>query len=136
MTPCWRHLSHRDLRYLSFLVAESFGIRQGMLFWKNGSPAVREARRVFCLYLRVVEQVPYSAAARFLRVHHESARMLLRNLAAREPFPYTELFDRLKTTFHKHLETPNAHERKTESQMDFRSNERPATPAKAVEGLP
>ena len=45
--------------------------------------------------------------------------MLLRHLARRDPFPYTEILKRVTKEFRAHLET-KSDERKAESAMDVR----------------
>jgi hypothetical protein len=114
-----KHLSHRDLRKLCHLVADEFEIPYGRMFEKSGTRRVMDARRVFCLYVRLVEQAPYDDASRFLRLSRDGARMLALSLAQRVPFPYVDVFERLKTKFREYL-TGRQDERKAASEMDGR----------------
>ena len=112
-------LTQDDLQHLAGLVARSFGLQDRHLFWKAGRREVLEARRFFCLYLYAVEGMPYSKISKFLRLNRDGARMLLRHLARRDPFPYTEILKRVTKEFRAHLET-KSDERKAESAMDVR----------------
>jgi len=124
-----------DLKYLARLVTKAFGIPLTHIFWKRGAGEVKEARRLFCLYLYAVEGMPYKPISKFLRLNHDGARMLLRHLARREPFPYTAIMQHVTTDFRAYLEKRND-ERKAESAMDVRSDHGHAEVAEAHDRAP
>jgi hypothetical protein len=126
-------LTKADLQLLAELVAQAFGLPHKCLFWKAGCREVMEARRLFCLYLYAVEGMPYHKISKFLRLNRDGARMLLRNLAKREPFPYTILMQQLTTEFRAYQETIHD-ERKAESTMVVRPDLRPTEAQEAHGG--
>jgi len=128
-------LSTDDLKYLGQLVTHAFGLPLGHLHWKQGAPIVAEARRLFCLYLYVVEGMPYKRISKFLSIHPYGARMLLRHLARRDPFPYTDLMQKLKDDFHAYLKATHD-EWKAESTMDGGPDIGPAEAPEAHVGAP
>jgi hypothetical protein len=128
-------LSNVDMRYLGELVTRAFDLQSRHLFWKSGSPRTMEARRFFCLHLYVVEAVPYKRISKFLRLNPDGARMLMRNLATRDPFPYTDLMQKVTTDFRRYLENKK-NERQAESSMGRRHHVGVATAAEAHEGAP
>jgi hypothetical protein len=122
----------QDLMFLAELVTASFGVPCRLIFWKNGTAEVLEAKRFFCLYLYAVEGMGYKKISKFLRLNHDGARMLLRRLAMRDPFPYTDIMHRVTTDFRKYLET-KSDERQAESTVVCGADLRPTEVAQAHE---
>lgn len=114
-------LTKDDCKHLAGLVTQAFGLPYRNIFWKAGRHEVLEARRLFCLYLYAIEGMPYEQISSFLGLNRDGARMLLRHVAKRNPFPYTELMQRLQTEFRAYLET-KIDERKAESALDVGSH--------------
>lgn len=125
--PCF---TNSDLKYLAEMVTASFGVPYRHIFWKNGAKVVIEAKRFFCLYLYAVEGMRYKKISKFLHLNHDGARMLLRHLAKRDPFPYTDLLQRVTTDFRAYMER-KVDERQAESTMVFGADLRPAEAAEA-----
>jgi hypothetical protein len=106
-----------ELMVLAAIVAQAFGLPQRNLFWKHGAPTTLEAKRFFCLYLYAVEGMPYKQISKFLRLNHDGARMLLRHLAKREPFPYTTIMQQVTADFRAYLKTTKTVETATDEQQ-------------------
>jgi hypothetical protein len=70
-------LPRRRLRLLAKAACEAVGVSPRHIFWKNGHPKARLARRLFVLHAHAALGQPFPLLASFLGVHRDRPRMML-----------------------------------------------------------